>query len=38
MTIEIMQRIKCSKCKVYLAKNVLSDICLACSKKQILNS
>jgi len=35
MTIELIERAKCSKCKIYLAKNVLSDLCLECSKKRI---
>ena len=38
MTTELIPRAKCSICKIYLSKNVLSEICLECSKKQIENS
>jgi len=35
MTRELIERVKCSKCKIYLGKNVVSDLCLECSKKRM---
>ena len=36
MTTEIIPREKCRFCKVYLAKGCLNDICLECSKKNVI--
>ena len=36
MTTEFIPREKCRFCKVYLAKGCLNDICLECSKKNVL--
>ena len=40
MTIEVRTHVreKCRFCKIYLVKDCLNDICLECSKKQILYS
>ena len=36
MTTEIIPREKCRVCKIYLAKGCLNDICLECSKKNVI--
>ena len=35
LTTELIRREKCRRCKIYLAKNCLNDICLECSKKNV---
>jgi hypothetical protein len=36
LTTELIAREKCRFCKVYLSKGCLNDICLECSKKNVI--